>query len=171
MRVCGAPARIDAELALRRSLRERFLTSQVMTLPEYLDRLSRQARGESVFSMRTVPVVHRYGESATEEVLVFSTWAHRVCRLQSIEALIASFTVEDVHLERTLRYDFAKLKAKGCLKPYYCNRYAALTVPLHTSAQTDSDPSGLDPTQVNDPFAATPTDGKRSGSQDAGTAP
>lgn len=79
-----------------------------MSMPEYLDRLSRSARGESVSSMRTVPVVHRSGKSATEEYLVFTTWAHPFRRLRSIMFHRASVKEADVSLERTLRLNIAK---------------------------------------------------------------
>lgn len=97
---------------------------------------------------------------------MFCTWAHRARRLRSMEAVRASFAEADVRLERSLRYDYVKLKAKGRRERYYRDQYAPPTVPLHASASAAPAAPCLDPTMINDPFAAAPVGGKRSGSFD-----
>ena len=55
--VTGPEARSVSEVAARQALRERYLTPQVMPLDDYRQRLEGQARGASIPSMRTIPII------------------------------------------------------------------------------------------------------------------
>ena len=50
---------------------------------------------------------------------MFTRWAHRHRKLYNLTALRESKDVVDIRHERKLRYDFAKLKAKGRLNSLY----------------------------------------------------
>ena len=68
-----------------------------------------------------------------------------------MDALRASAAVVKVRLERKLRFDFAKLKARGQLKRLYPNRYAEPTVPTSHVTTTTGDKrpgSATDPASV-----------------------
>ena len=65
--------------------------------------------------MKGVPILLFPGETPEEEDNAFIRWVHLARRLSSMMALRASANVEDVRLKRKLRYDYAKLKAKGQL--------------------------------------------------------
>ena len=72
-----------------------------------------QARGAPVPPIKGVPILLFAGETADEEDNDFIRWVHRTCRLSSMYALRSSVSVADVRLERKLRYDYAKLTARG----------------------------------------------------------
>ena len=86
---------------------------------EYQIKLMEQARCASVPMQRTIPVVLYPGESEAEDDSTFIRWAHRARRLPSMSALRSSATKAEVRLERKLRYEFVKLKAKGQLRSLY----------------------------------------------------
>ncbi|KAG2904630.1 hypothetical protein PC115_g14906 [Phytophthora cactorum] len=109
--VCGSSAATVDQQVRRHTLRERFLTQQVTTPQEYWERLQ-QLHGQPVPAMRTVPVVVRPRESTTAYEAQFLNWVERARRLPSYEALRASFSETDIRLERRLRLDIAKLKAR-----------------------------------------------------------
>ena len=101
-----------------------------------------QARGASVPTQRTVLVVLYPGESEAVDDSTFTRWAHRARRFPSMNALRSSASKEDVRLERKMRYDFTKLKAKGQLRSLYRTQYAnQLLVQPHCESQTDPVPS------------------------------
>ena len=79
---------------------------------DYLDRLTEQARGASVSTLSAVPVVLLPNERESDEDMAFVRWVHRTRRLPSVTYLRASFSKADVRLERKLRYEFEKLRAK-----------------------------------------------------------
>ncbi|KAG3148318.1 hypothetical protein PI124_g10112 [Phytophthora idaei] len=110
--VCGPSAATADQQVRRHTLRERFLTQQVTTPQEYRERLQQQLHGQPVPAMRTVPVVVRPGEATTAYEAQFQNWVERARRLPTYEALRASFFETDIRLERRLRLDFAKLKAR-----------------------------------------------------------
>ncbi|KAG2995485.1 hypothetical protein PC120_g21748 [Phytophthora cactorum] len=89
--VCGPSAATADQQVRRHTLHERFLTQQVTTPREYRERLQQQLHGQPVPAMRTV---------------------ERARRLPSYEALRASFSETCIRLERRVRLDFAKLKAR-----------------------------------------------------------
>ncbi|GMF57393.1 unnamed protein product [Phytophthora fragariaefolia] len=62
--------------------------------------------------MRTYPVVLQPREDSTEYESRFELWVEKSRRLSSMEALRASFSEVDARLERRLRFDYAKLRAK-----------------------------------------------------------
>ena len=82
-------------------------------------RLRDQARGASVTSMREIPIVLFPSETLRENEHAFEKWVHQVQHLHNIDRLRAAKDPGDARLERKLRFDFAKLKAKGQLRSAY----------------------------------------------------
>ena len=82
---------------------------------DYRKRLKGQARGGSVPSMKTIPVVLAPGEYAYEDDMLFRSWVHKTRRLRNLDNLQESFLEKDVRVERRLRFGFAKQKASGKL--------------------------------------------------------
>ena len=107
------------DIAERDALRKRSLTLETTTISDYQLKLTEQARGDSVPTQRTVPVVLYPGESEAEDDSTFTRWAHRARRLPSMSALRSSASKADIRLERKLRYELAKLKTKGQLRSLY----------------------------------------------------
>ncbi|GMF54597.1 unnamed protein product [Phytophthora fragariaefolia] len=120
--VIGPAARAPEELAQRAALRERSLTPQVTTLSEYGERCRGQGLRDSVPPMRTYPVVLQPGEDSTEYDSRFELWVEKSRRLSSMEALRASFSEVDARLERRLRFDYTKLRAKRRLPEGFQSR-------------------------------------------------
>ena len=149
--VIGPEASSPEEIASRKALRERYLEPAVTTPSLYKGRLVKQGRGESVPPMKGVPILLFPGETPEEEDNAFIRWVHLARRLSSMMALRASANVADVRLERKLRYDYAKLKAKGQLRTTFRSRYASAT-------SVASDPSQV---EASDPSIPTLTGGKR----------
>ena len=129
----GPEAKTPDELAARKSLRERFLTPQEFSIGDYRKRLKGHARGGSVPSMRTIPVVLAPGESTSEDDMLFRKWVHRTRRLRNYDNLQASFQEKDVRVERRLRFDFAKQKASGKVRQAFHQ-----TLPHGSSAPADT---------------------------------
>uniref|UniRef100_M4BDB4 Uncharacterized protein n=1 Tax=Hyaloperonospora arabidopsidis (strain Emoy2) TaxID=559515 RepID=M4BDB4_HYAAE len=71
------------------------------------------ASGRALRDRYLEPYLTTQSETTDEEDKDFIRWVHRICRLSSMYALRASVSVADVRLERKLRYDYAKLKARG----------------------------------------------------------
>ncbi|GMF53519.1 unnamed protein product [Phytophthora fragariaefolia] len=118
-----APAvRTPEELAQRTALHKCFLTQQVTTLSECRERLRVQGQRGSVPHMRTYPVVLEPGEDYTENDARFELWVEKSRRLSSMDALRASFSEVDARLERRLRFDYAKLRAKRRLPAGFQSR-------------------------------------------------
>ena len=95
---------------------------------------------------------------------MFTRWDHRARRLHSMNAVRARASKADVLLERALRYDFAKLKAKVQLRPMYRTRYAkpvAGQTSIYSTVQTVAGHSVL----VREPYTLTPIGKKRVGVQ------
>ncbi|EGZ30358.1 hypothetical protein PHYSODRAFT_468157 [Phytophthora sojae] len=115
LRTIGPAARTPEELALRTSLRERLLTPQSTTVAEYRERLRLQAQQKSVPAMRTHPVALSPEEDSIEYEAQFESWAEHSRKLSSMDALRASFSEVEVRVERKLRFDFAKVRAKRSL--------------------------------------------------------
>ncbi|KAG3067412.1 hypothetical protein PC121_g10554 [Phytophthora cactorum] len=142
--VCGPSAATADQQVRRHTLRERFLAQQVTTPREYTERLQQQLHGQPIPAMRTVPVVVRPGEATTAYEAQFQNWVERARRLPSYEALRASFSETDIRLERRLRLDFAKLKARRQL-PGPC--------PQHHEAPPPPAPAASTATHVHEPAA------------------
>uniref|UniRef100_A0AAV1UAX4 Uncharacterized protein n=1 Tax=Peronospora matthiolae TaxID=2874970 RepID=A0AAV1UAX4_9STRA len=141
----GPEAKTPTELECRKALRERYLEPTVMTLSQYRERLQKQAQGTPVPQIRGIPIIMSEDGDETAEDDMFIRWVHGVRRLSSMHALRESASVADVRLERKLRYDFAKLKARGRLREYYAP--AMLRLPLqprvHVNLLTRTRPLSL----------------------------
>ena len=113
-----------------------------------------QARGAPVPPIKGVPILLFTGETTEEEDNDFIRWVHLTRRLSSRYALRASVSVADVRLERKLRYDYAKLKARDQLRNR--TRYASTTTVAASAGQT----------VTNNPPTDTTSGGKRPQSRD-----
>ncbi|GMF51803.1 unnamed protein product [Phytophthora fragariaefolia] len=177
--VIGPAARTPEELAQRAALRERFLTPQVTSLSEYRERLRVQGQRGSVPPMRTYPVVLQPGEDSTEYDSRFELWVEKSRRLSSMEALRASFSEVDARLERRLRFDYAKLRAKQPLpagfqsRPHVGDIYYAPLSPSASPVQTEGVAMAWDQTRSvgADPAAPQLIVGKREATDDAVASP
>uniref|UniRef100_M4BBE9 Uncharacterized protein n=1 Tax=Hyaloperonospora arabidopsidis (strain Emoy2) TaxID=559515 RepID=M4BBE9_HYAAE len=150
----GPVAASAEEGASSQALRERYLEPSLTTQSQYKARLELQARGAPVPPIKGVPILLFAGETKDEEDNEFIRWVHRTRRLSSMYALRASVSVADVRLERKLRYDYAKLKARGQLRNR--TRYASATTVA----------AGVGQTVTNNPPIDTTSGGKRPRSQD-----
>ena len=121
----GPGATFPEEVASGQALRERYLELSLTTRSQYKARLEMQECGAPVPPIKGVPIILSEGETADEEDDAFSRWVHRTRLLGSMYALRANANVADVRLERKLRYDYAKLKARGQLLNR--TRYASAT--------------------------------------------
>ena len=99
-------------------------------------RLKTQARGAPVPLIKGIPILLLPGETEDEEDDAFVRWLQRVRRLSSIFSVRASADVADVRLEKNLRYDYAKLKARGQLRMR--RRYASATHVVASSVQSET---------------------------------
>ena len=84
----------------------------------------KQGRGRPVPLIRGIPIFLDEGELSAEDDNAFIRWLHKFGRLSRMTALSATSDKADVHLERKLRYDYAKLKSKGQLRAAFRSRYA-----------------------------------------------
>ncbi|POM80193.1 Hypothetical protein PHPALM_2002 [Phytophthora palmivora] len=124
-------------------LREQYLTLQRTTPSEYAQRLSDQSNNLSVPDMRRIPVVFRPGELSHEEDAQFQNWVEHSRKLSSLVALRASFSKQDVLLERRLRFRYAKRKVNDLLRSHR-SRFHGATGSRDTprsSSRTRSDTS------------------------------
>ncbi|KAG6592485.1 uncharacterized protein IUM83_12553 [Phytophthora cinnamomi] len=110
--VIEPPALTEAEVNTRIALRQRHLTPQKTTSSEDCTRLDDQLRERSVPKVDRIPVVPLPGETEVEDDGKFQAWAESARHLSSIDALRASFTKQDIYLERRLRFMWAKKKAR-----------------------------------------------------------
>uniref|UniRef100_M4C2A6 Uncharacterized protein n=1 Tax=Hyaloperonospora arabidopsidis (strain Emoy2) TaxID=559515 RepID=M4C2A6_HYAAE len=150
----GPVAAFLEEGASGQALRERYLEPSLTTQSQHKARLELQARGAPVPPIKGVPILLSAGETKDEEDNEFIRWVHRTRRLSSMYALRASVSVADVRLERKLRYDYAKLKARGQLNNR--TRYASATTVAASAGQT----------VTNNPLIDTTSGGKRPRSGD-----
>uniref|UniRef100_M4C5I8 Uncharacterized protein n=1 Tax=Hyaloperonospora arabidopsidis (strain Emoy2) TaxID=559515 RepID=M4C5I8_HYAAE len=111
------------------------LTNQrdyVFTPPSVEERL-RQTTGQSLATWTTGPVASSLEEKESGQALRESMYALRV-----------SVSVADVRLERKLRYDYTKLKARGQLRNR--TRYASATTVAAGAGQTVTNNPPIDTT-------------------------
>ena len=123
--------------------------------------MAEQARGASVHTQRTIPVVLYPGESEADDDSACTRWAHRARRSTSINALQASDSKVYVHLDRKLRYKFAMQKDKDLLyRTRYEKTVAGRTITVSTM-QTVAGHLVL----MSEPYIFTIIGGKRVGMQ------
>ena len=96
------------EVEAGRVLREKYLLPYVMTPSQYKARLLDQGHGVPVPPIRGILVLLDVGSWPLKKTMRLYAWVHKSWRLSSINALSASADKDDVHLERKLRYEFAK---------------------------------------------------------------
>ena len=108
----GPVAAFPEEGASGQALRERYLEPYLTTQSQYKHALSCKHVVHRFHRLRrTHSLVRR--RTTDEEDNDFIRWGHHTRRLGSMYALRSSVSVADVRLERKLRYDYAKLKARG----------------------------------------------------------
>ena len=132
----GREATTPDDIAKRDALRERYLAPEATTTSEYQIKLTEQARGASVPTQQTIPVVLYPSESEAEDDNMLTRWAHRARRLPSMSALRASAFKADARLARKLHYEIAKLKAKCQLCTLYRTRYTKPVAGQFTTVST-----------------------------------
>ncbi|POM74787.1 hypothetical protein PHPALM_8199 [Phytophthora palmivora] len=126
----GCPAALENattpdQVSARTQLREQYLTLQRTTPSEYAQRLSDQSNNLSVPDMRRIPVVFRPGELSHEEDAQFQNWVGHSRKLSSLAALRASFSNQDILLERRLRFRYAKRKVNDLLRSHRSRPHGA----------------------------------------------
>uniref|UniRef100_A0AAV1T1J2 Uncharacterized protein n=1 Tax=Peronospora matthiolae TaxID=2874970 RepID=A0AAV1T1J2_9STRA len=98
------------EVVSCQALRERYLMPHLTTQSQYKARLDMQARGTPVPPIKGIPILLFAGETVSEEDDAFVHWVHY------------------------LRYDYAKLKARGQLRKR--TRYASATKVAASAGQS-----------------------------------
>ena len=157
----GPEATTPSEIAARDALRALYLTPEIVPMAEYQARLQNQALGASVPAMRTIPIVLLPTEADYDDAIQFTRC--RVRHLSNLVSLQVSGDLADVRLERKLRFDFAKLKARGQLRSIYGSKY--LESMSTDSASAADAATGLSRSTAIDLSTSTPFSGKRSGSR------
>ena len=142
------------DIAFRKVLNERYLEPFLTAQGQYKSHLESLAHGVSARPIKGVPIVLFAGEFPKEEDNTFIRWVYRTRHLSSVPSLKASVSVADVRLERKLRYEYVKLKARGQLRTR--TRYASAT-PVAT---------GSDPKVRSNPLLPTTFGGKHSRSME-----
>uniref|UniRef100_A0AAV1UN73 Uncharacterized protein n=1 Tax=Peronospora matthiolae TaxID=2874970 RepID=A0AAV1UN73_9STRA len=132
--VIGHGPKTPEEVVSCQALHERYLEPHLTTQSQHKARLDMQARDAPVPPIKGIPLLLLAGETVSEEDDAFAHWVHYVRRLSNMFDLRASTYAADVRLERKLRYDYAKLKARGQLRKR--TRYASATKVAASSGQS-----------------------------------
>ena len=104
------------DIAFRQILHDSYLESFLTTQGQYKSHLESLDRGVLVRPIKGVPMLLFVGELPEEEDNQFIRWVYRKRHLSIMTALRASADVADVRLERKLRYEYYKLKARVQLR-------------------------------------------------------
>ncbi|RLN97971.1 hypothetical protein BBJ28_00025255, partial [Nothophytophthora sp. Chile5] len=115
----GPAAQTADEVVARDALRERYLSPLAFSVFDYRTRLFEQRSGRSVPAIRGIPIVRGPQETEAQYEALFQRWCEEVRHLPSLSTLQDSWSKDDVLIERRLRFDFAKLKARRQLPPGY----------------------------------------------------
>uniref|UniRef100_A0AAV1VAL6 Uncharacterized protein n=1 Tax=Peronospora matthiolae TaxID=2874970 RepID=A0AAV1VAL6_9STRA len=132
--IIGHRPKAPKEVVSCQALRERYLEPHLTTQSQYKTCLDMQARDAPVPPIKCIPILLFAGETVSEEDDAFDRWVHHIRRLSNMFVLRASVNVTDVRLERKLRYDYAKLKARDQLRKR--TRYASATTVAASAGQS-----------------------------------
>ena len=89
-----------------------------MSVNRYRTLLERQGRGAIVTAINGIPILLALGRTNVKRIM-------RALRLSSMMALRASTNAADARIERKIRFEYAKIKAKGKLRSQTV-RYASV---------------------------------------------
>ncbi|CEG36436.1 uncharacterized protein PHALS_02983 [Plasmopara halstedii] len=128
-----------------------------------------QRGGSRVPAMQTIPVVLAPGESATDDEALFQLWVQRKRKTSSLYNLQLSHKEVAVRVERHLRFEFAKLKARRRLpSDYRSATYRSTPNAPASSVSATARAQGHCLSSAHGPSSSLVITGKRRASDDAG---